>query len=238
MGGLATHLSNALKGEDPLARPGRRLILRNILIVGQIAMCVVLLTATGVFLRSLQQAANIDIGFRSNGIISVQVDPRVNGYTAERTVQFLAEVRQRVASVPGVTSVVATDSIPLNGGHRSDGFRALGSKPKSGNFTAPERSAPSVELYMATPGYFEALGIPRLAGRDFSNETATTGPKAAVVNEAFAQKIFGTENPIGQSVVGGGITYQIIGVVGNIKARSIGEETRPVLFRALDQTVA
>jgi predicted permease len=229
-------LSNALKGEDPLARPGRRLTLRNILIVGQIAMCVVLLTATGLFLRSLQQAANIDIGFRSNGIISLQVDPRVNGYTSERTVQFLAEVRQRVATLPGVTSVVATDSIPLNGGNRSDGFRAL-VQPKSGT-TAPEQSAASVELYMATPGYFEALGIPRLAGRDFTSETVTAGPKAAIVNQAFVQQIFGTENPIGQSVEGGGITYQIIGVVGNIKARTLGEETRPVLFRALDQTVA
>ena len=229
-------LSNALKGEDPLARPGRRFTLRNILIVGQIAMCVVLLTATGLFLRSLQQAASIDIGFRSNGIISLQVDPRVNGYSAERTVQFLADVRQRIAAVPGVTSVVGTDSIPLNGGNRSDSFRAL-VQPKSGS-AEPKRSAPSVELYMVTPGYFEALGIPRLAGRDFSNETATSGPKTAVVNEAFAQRVFGTENPIGQSVEGGGITYQIIGIVGNIKARSIGEETRPVLFRSLDQTVA
>ena len=229
-------LSNALKGEDPFARPGRWLTMRNILIVGQIAMCVVLLTATGLFLRSLQQAANIDIGFRSNGILSLQVDPRVNGYTAERTVQFLAEIRQRVAALPGVTSVVATDSIPLNGGNRSDGFRAL-VKPNSG-IMAPEQSNASVELYMATPGYFEALGIPRLAGRDFTNETVTTGPKAAIVNQAFVQQIFGTENPIGQSVEGGGITYQIIGVVGNIKARTLGEETRPVLFRALDQTVA
>jgi hypothetical protein len=73
-------LSNALKGEDPFARPGRRMTLRNILIVAQIAMCVVLLSATGLFLRSLQQAASIDIGFRSNGIVSLQVDPRVNGY--------------------------------------------------------------------------------------------------------------------------------------------------------------
>jgi predicted permease len=229
-------LSNALKGEDPLARPGRRLTLRNILIVGQIAMCVVLLTATGLFLRSLQQAANIDIGFRSNGIISLQVDPRVNGYTAERTVQFLHQLRDKAAAQPGVLSVVITDTVPLSGGGRSDGFRAL-VQPKSGS-KAPERSAPSVELYMVTPGYFEALGIPRLAGRDFTNETATAGPKAAIVNQAFAQSIFGAENPIGQSVEGGGITYQIIGVVGNIKSRSIGEETRPVLFRSLDQTVA
>ena len=91
---------------------------------------------------------------------------------------------------------------------------------------------------MVTPGYFETMGIPRLAGRDFSNETVTSGPKAAIIDEAFAKKLFGSENPIGQSVSGGGVTYQIIGVVGNIKSRTLGEETRPVLFRALDQTVA
>jgi len=229
-------LSNALKGEDAFARPCRRVTMRSILIVAQIAMCVVLLSATGLFLRSLQQAASIDIGFRSNGIVSLQVDPRVNGYSAERTVQFLAEARQRIAALPGVTSVVATDSIPLNGGNRSDSFHAV-VKPKS-TARAPNLPDPGVELYMVTPGYFETMGIPRLAGRDFSQEVATTGPKAAIVNQAFVQRLFGSENPIGQSVAGGGVTYQIIGVVGNIKARSIGEETRPVLFRSLDQTVA
>ena len=228
-------LSNALKGEDALARPGRKWTLRNTLIVTQIAMCVVLLSATGLFLRSLQQAANIDIGFRSNGVVSLQVDPRVNGYSAERTVQFLEDIRQRVAALPGVTSVVLTDSVPLNGGNRSDGFHAL-VKPKPGA-SVPDQPDPIVEMYMASPGYFETLGIPRIAGRDFSNESPT-GPKVAIVNQIFAQKIFGTENPIGQSVVDGDITYQIIGVVGNIKSRSLGEDFRPVLFRSLDQTVA
>ena len=229
-------LANALKGEDPLARPGSRLSLRNLLIVGQVAMCVILLTATGLFLRSLQQAATIDIGFRANGIVSLSVDPRVNGYSAERTVQLLADIRRRVAALPGVISVVTTDSIPLNGGNRRDEFHAL-VKPKSSSAAASEPE-PTVELFMVTPGYFETMGIPRLAGRDFSNETVTSGPKSAIVNEAFAQKLFGSENPIGQSVSGGGVTYQIIGVVGNIKARTLGEETLPVLFRALDQTVA
>lgn len=228
-------LSNALKGEDALARPGRKWALRNTLIVTQIAMCVVLLSATGLFLRSLQQAASIDIGFRSNGVVSLQVDPRVNGYSAERTVQFLEDIRQRVAALPGVTSVVLTDSVPLNGGNRSDAFHAL-VKPKS-SASIPDQPDPIVEMYMASPGYFETLGIPRIAGRDFSNESPT-GPKVAIVNQIFAQKIFGTENPIGQSVVDGGITYQIIGVVGNIKSRSLGEDPRPVLFRSLDQTVS
>jgi putative ABC transport system permease protein len=228
-------LSSALKGEDPLARPGSRLTLRNLLIVGQVAMCVILLTATGLFLRSLQQAATIDIGFRANGIVSLSVDPRINGYNAERTVQLLADIRRRVAALPGVISVVATDSVPLNGGNRSEEFHAL-VKPKASSAVSSGPD-PSVELYMATRGYFETMGIPRLAGRDFSNETVS-GPKAGIINEAFAQKLFGSENPIGQSVSGGGVTYQIIGVVGNIKSRTLGEETRPVLFRALDQTVA
>jgi predicted permease len=226
-------LTNALKGEDALARPGRKWTLRNTLIVVQIAMCLVLLSATGLFLRSLQQAANINIGFRSSGILSLSVDPRVNGYSAERTVQFLADARQRIAAVPGVMSVVATDSIPLNGGNRSDGFHAQ-IRPKSLSVSEPD---PIVEMYIATPGYFDALGIPQLAGRDFGNESPS-GTKVAVVNQAFVQRIFGSDNPIGQSVVDGNITYQIIGVVGNIKARSIGEETRPVLFRSLDQTVS
>jgi predicted permease len=228
-------LSNALKGEDALARPGRRWTLRNTLIVGQIGMCLVLLTATGLFLRSLQQAANIDIGFRSNGIVSVSVDPRVHSYTPERTVQFFNQLRQNIAAQPGVTSAVVTDSVPLNGGNRSDAFHAA-IKPKPLSSVA-DRPDPDVEMYMATPGYFEALGIPRLAGRDFSHESPT-GPKVAIVDQAFVQKIFGSDNPIGQSVVGGGITYQIIGVVGNIKARSLGEDPRPVLFRSLDQTIS
>jgi predicted permease len=227
-------LADALKGEDVLARPGRKITMRNLLIVGQVSMCLVLLTATGLFLRSLQQAANIDIGFRSNGIVSAQVDPRVNGYSAERTVQFLTQLRQNIAAQPGVISAVVTDSVPLSGGNRSDGFRAQ-VKPKS-SASKPSDPEPIVEMYMATPGYFEALGIPRIAGRDFSNESSP-GSKVAIVNRTFVDKIFGSDNPIGQSVVDGDHTYQIIGVVENIKSRSLGEDARPVLFRSLDQAV-
>jgi predicted permease len=90
---------------------------------------------------------------------------------------------------------------------------------------------------MATPGYFEAMGIPRVAGRDFRDESRT-GPKVAIVNQAFVQSVFGSENPIGQSVQDGDTSYRIIGVIGNIKSRTLGEDTRPVLFRSLDQTVA
>ncbi len=222
-------LTSALKGEDALARPGRRFTLRSLLVVVQVAMSLVLLCATGLFLRSLQRAANIDIGFRSGGMLTMSVDPAVHGYSAERTVRFLTQLRERAAALPGVTSAVMTDVVPLSGGNRSDAFSVVGG-PKSAPYTL-------AELYMASPGYFEAMGIPRLAGRDFANESAT-GTKVAIVNRAFAERAFGTQNPIGQLITGGGVTYQVIGVAGNIKSRTIGEDTRAMLFRPIDQSVA
>ena len=212
---------SALKGENALARPGRRWTLRNILIVSQIAMSLVLLCATGLFLRSMQSASSIDIGFRSRGILIMSVDPRVNGYTAERTNRFLTELRERVAALPGVISAVCTDSVPLSGGNRSDGFRVEGRQSTGSD-------ANIAELYMVTSGYFETMGIPRIAGRDFGNEAAN-GPKVAIINQVFVDRLFAGENPIGHRVSGGGVTYEVIGVVKNIKSRIPrgGQPSRP-----------
>jgi predicted permease len=223
-------LANALKGEDALARPGRRITMRNLLVVAQIAMSVVLLSITGLFLRSLESAANIDIGFRTKGLLMMSVDPRVHGYTPERTVAFLNQLQQRVAALPGVVSAASTDVVPLSGGNRSESFHAAGTSGKD------EHDA-NTDLFMATPGYFETMGIRILGGRDFGGETPT-GVKSAIVNRAFAARVFGNANPIGQQITGNGATYQIIGLVNNVKARTLGEETRPVLYRTLIQSVA
>jgi predicted permease len=221
-------LTSALKGEDALTRPGRRITLRSTLVVAQIAMSLVLLCGTGLLLRSLQNASSIDIGFRSRNLLMLSVDPRVHGYTPERTTQFLSQLRERVAAQPDIRSVAATDFVPLSGGHRSDGFSAVGQP-------SPQ-TLPTVDLYMAGPGYFATLGIPRLLGRDFTQEPVN-GQKVGIVNEAFVQKVFHGENPIGRHVNGAGTDYEIIGVVKNIKSRTIGEDTRPVLFRSLAQSI-
>jgi predicted permease len=221
-------LSSALKGEDLLGRPGSRWSLRNVLAVAQIAMSLILLCATGLFLRSLQNAARMDVGFRSRGVLMMSVDPRLNGYSAEKTVRFLNDVRERVAALPGAASVAITDTVPLSGGNRSDGLHA------EGRTGGPE---PSVELYMASAGYFETIGAQLIAGRDFGVESAM-GPKVAVVSESLVEKLFPNENPIGQRVSGGDVTYEIIGVVKNMKSRTLGEQTRPVLFRSVEQTVS
>jgi putative ABC transport system permease protein len=221
--------STALKGEDVLARPGRFWTLRNFLVVAQIAMSLVLLCVTGLCLRSLRSAASIDIGFRSSGVLTMSVDPRLHGYNPERTAQFLAELQRRISVLPGVASVAVTDALPLSGGHRSDSFEVVGRKPIGQD--------PDVELFMATPGYFDTLGIHLLKGRDFSNESSTSH-RVAVINQALAEKLFPNENPINQSVTGGGLTYEVIGVTNNIKARFLGEAPKPVLFRSLPQTIS
>ena len=223
-------LANALKGEDALARPGRRWTLRNVLVVAQIGMSVILLSMTGLFLRSLQSAASIDIGFRTQGLLMMSVDPRVHGYTAERTVDFLSQLQERVAALPGVISSVTTDTAPLSTLGNADSFHVIGQK-------SPDKNDSRAVLFAVTPGYFETMGIPRIAGRDFGGETAT-GPKTAIVNKAFAERVFGGANPIGQQVADSNATYSIVGVAGNVKSLSLGEDLQPVLYRSLQQDIA
>ncbi|MCU1259053.1 MAG: permease [Bryobacterales bacterium] len=221
-------IASTLKGEGILARPGRVWSLRNMLVVSQISMSLVLLCATGLALRSLGNASRIDIGFRTKGVLMMSIDPRLHGYSAGRSVQLLTRVRQRVAKLPGVISAACTDAVPLSGGHRSDGFEVEGKPTPSGSRV--------VDLYMATSGYFDTMGIPRIAGRDFEDESATS-PRTAVVNEQFVQRFFGNENPVGQRVRDGDRVYEIIGVVGNTKSRTLGEDLRPVLYRSLAQDI-
>lgn len=224
-------VANALKADSAFAAIGGRFHARNVLVVAQVAMAVVLLTLTGLFLRSLESASAIDIGFRTRGLLLLHVDPRLNGYSPSKTSAFLEQLRERAAAVPGVDAAVCSDVPFLSGGNRSDGFTVVGNAEK----VAP--SVPTSDLYMVTPGFFKALGIPPLAGRDLSHETAN-GPRVAVINKAFAERLFGRADPIGQRVDGGGWTYQIVGVVGNAKSRTLGEDTRAILYRSLDQSIA
>lgn len=223
-------VANALKGDAGFAAAGRRISARNLLVVAQVAMALVLLAVTGLFLRSLESASEINIGFNPRGLLLLSVDPRLNGYSPSKISAFLEQLRQRAAALPGVDTAVCSDVPLLSTGNRSDGFTVLGHSAKGD---------PTVlaDLYMVTPGYFNALGIPRLAGSDFSHENAN-GPRVAVVNKAFAETLFRGANPIGQRIDGGGWNYQIIGVVGNAKSRTLGEDTRPVLYRSLDQSIA
>jgi predicted permease len=220
-------LARALKGEEAFAYKGGRWSLRNALLFSQMFLSLVLLCATGLFLRSLQSASSIDIGFRSRNLLMMNVDPQLNGYSTIRTTQFLEELRRRVGALPGVISVACVDPVPLSMDGRWDDFH-VADQP-----TNPDKV---VDLHMVTPGYFQTMGIDRLNGRDFANEGANS-PKVAIVNETLVQQFFGDRNPIGQRVTGTGETYEIVGVVKNSRSRTLGENPRPILYRSLAQDI-
>jgi predicted permease len=222
-------VARALKGDVAFVR-GHFFSARNLLVMAQVAMALILLSLTGLFLRSLQNAAQIDIGFKTHGLLLLSVDPRLNGYTPEQTSAYLATLRQTVAALPGVQDVVSTDVPMLSGGNRSDGFTIVGRSNKG------DLSVMS-DLYMVTPRFFQTMGVPFLRGQDLRQVTATD-PRVAVVNQAFARKLFGDADPVGQHIEGGHWQYEIIGVVGNAKSRTLGEDTRAILYRSLDQSIA
>jgi predicted permease len=222
-------LAKALKGEEAFAYKEGRWSLRNALLFSQMFLSLVLLCATGLFLRSLQSASRIDIGFRSRNLLMMNVDPQLNGYSTVRTTQFLEELRRRVGGLPGVTSVACVDPVPLSMDGRWDDFRVAG-QPGS---TKPDKV---VDLYMVTPGYFQTMSIDQVNGRDFANESASS-PKVAIVNETLVKQFFDGRNPIGHHVTGTGATYEIVGVVKNSRSRTLGENPRPILYRSLAQDI-
>jgi len=223
-------VANALKGDVAFTGGGRRISVRNLLVVAQVAMALILLSITGLFLRSLESASQIDLGFQSRGLLLLSVDPRLNGYSPAKTGAFLEQLRERAAALPGVDAAVLTDVALLSGGNRSEGFTVAG-------HSGEKDPTVLADLYMVTPGYFNALQTPLVAGRDFSHDSAG-GPRVAVVNKAFADRLFAGANPIGQRIDDNGLIYQIIGVVGNAKSRTVGEDTRAILYRSLDQSIA
>jgi predicted permease len=222
-------IAKAIKGEEAFAYRERRWSLRNALVLSQVFLSLVLLCATALFLRSLQSASNIDIGFRSRSILLMNIDPQLNGYSTARATQLVDELRRRVGSLPGVMSVAFVDPVPLSMDGRWDDFHVAG-QPDS---PKPDKV---VDLYMITPGFFQTMGIAQLTGRDFANEAANAS-KVAIVNETFVKQFFGDRNAIGQRVTGTGATYEIVGVVKNSRSRTLGEDLGPILYRSLAQDI-
>jgi predicted permease len=220
---------NSLKGESTLHRPGRAWTLRNILVVLQISLCLVLLCTTGLFLRSLRKTAEVDPGFRTRGVLIMSMDPVHNGYTGQQTPLLLKRLGERVAEVPGINSVAWTDHVPLSFYGQSSEFHNAAREARAGH-------DPLADVYQVSSGYFETIGIPWIAGRDF-NTVDPGAPKQAVVNEAFARTIFGAGRAVGEQVTSDKTTYEIVGLVKDAKSQTLGEAAQPILYRSLEQNI-
>jgi len=227
-------LVSALKVDVSGIRAGLRgLGLRNGLVIAQVALCVLLLIAAGLFLRTLRNAQAEDVTVEAGNVLLFQVDPATLGYTESRGRLFYAQLLERVRSLPGVRSAGLVSIVPL-GGVRG-GTDVTVPRPE-----APlERQTLQVNVNWVSPGYFQTIGIPLLGGRDFTERDTAGTPLVAVINEQMARRFWPGEDAVGKQfqLTRPPSAVEIIGVVrdGKGKMRNFREQARPCFYVPLYQ---
>jgi predicted permease len=170
---------------------GRRQRLSKALVVVQIAMSLLLLIGAGLFVRSLTNLENENIGFDRRNILLFTMDATQAGHNADRLSTFYEQLRKRIEGIPGVRSASFSRHGLINSGVSIIGFSLQGFPPKTA------RRDRTVHANFVGPEFFETFGIPLLLGRTIEEQDTATAPKIAVVNRAFAQEHFEGQNPIG-----------------------------------------
>ena len=225
----------ALKQEEP-RYAHRRWTLRNLLVVGQVAVALVLLVSALLFLRNLARAHDVDPGFDTARTLVAQVSVVEGRYTPDGRASFLDAAVTRLRALPGIEAATYSSAVPLT--------------IRSGMTTgAPLRIAERGEEFHARyevnlvgPQYFETMGIRVLTGREFRNTDRRGTPAVAIINEEFAARHFGGRDPLGRHLLlpGAGTSYsvEIIGVVSNSKHRTIGEAQQAAVYECFLQRIS
>jgi predicted permease len=212
--------------------------LRAALLLTQIAMSTLLLVTAGLLLRSLGAVRGIDRGFTDDHVLTASIDLETRGYSPERGIAFVQRLLGRLDAVPGVVSANLVDIVPLTLSSQARMMLKEGQEP-------PARLAALQTIYMnrVSPGHFQTLGIPLLAGRDFDASDGQGSPDVAIVNETLARRYWPNQNPIGQQFrewqwqrgASFGPWIHVIGVARDAKYATIEEEPKPFMYRPISQ---
>jgi predicted permease len=222
------NLSEALKqGAARLTSGGGMVRKRGVLVVAEIALAMVLLSAAGLLIKSFVALQNVALGFRPENVLVMRATvPAPPSVGIARARQFFKDVLPEIAALPGVSAVGATMAPPgyvdSTGAYWVDHMPAL-----------PDPTAPAVILSIVSPGTFAALGIPLKSGRDFSDSDTLDRPFVVVVNEAVVRKSFRNQNPLGRTIFCPFDSFQgmtIIGVVGDVRQRGPEREPMPECY--------
>ena len=220
----------ALKGGQRTGSSRRAAGLRNALVVSEIALTVLLLSGTGLLLRSFQQLRQVDPGFQPGRLVTVRIALPDASYPkmAQRT-EFLRRLLENLNATPGIELAAATDRLPLSGETNWGRINIVG-RP-----VLDSAHAPAVEGRSVSANYFRALGIPLVRGRAFTADDGAAGRRVVVINQEMAVRFWPGADPIGQRIAGAydpDHSSEVIGVVGNVKdaaldARSPAEVYAP-----------
>ena len=196
-----------------IAGTGGSLFLRKGLVTAQVALSFLLLFGAGLFVRSLQNLKTTDTGVVLDNLVTFQLSPALSGYTNERATQFYSQLGERLRSAPGIASAAYANMSILSGGEWDSSMSVEGHRPADGE---------DMQAFMnaLSPGYFEAMKIPLLEGRDFNRMDARENAKVVIVNRSFAQHFFKGTSAVGKHVGWGvgpdtKLDLEIVGVVAD-----------------------
>jgi predicted permease len=221
-GGLALGLKVS---SSSIGRTGRRSLLAKSPVVIQVAVCVAVLTGAGLLLHSLYNLETADVGFDRNNVIAVSFSCCAAGRTPDQSLALYDQIIAKAKSLPGVRSAGITSFSQTNG--------LLGINVAVEGFTPRSVGEQHVFFNAVSSGYFETIGIPILAGRDFTDQDNANAPFAAVINRTMARHYFGEANPVGKRfrfVEGRWPPLEIIGIAADSVYNDMREETPDYVY--------
>jgi putative ABC transport system permease protein len=200
------------------------------LVVAEVALSLVLLAGAGLLIRSFMRLQDVHPGFRSEGLLTARIQLPASRYEDDRkAAAVFTDTVQRVVTLPGVRSAAGISFLPLAGpGIGTSFYVADRPEPAPGEY-------PTTEVRPITPHFFETMGIPRLAGRDFQPSDTADSPLVAVISETLARRHLAGENPIGKRLhvnIGPrtGLRVEVVGIVRDIQFASLDAELRPTVY--------
>ena len=228
------NLQGALREEGRGGTVSRgRFRFRQLLVVSEMAMAVVLLIAAGLLMQSFWRLQSVDPGFNAESVLAFRVTPPTVAYPEDQDVTgFFEELVPRVAALPGVTSAAAVRTAPLTGSLPPNDIEIE-------NFVAPDEDAPilNADMQVVTPGYFASMGVPLLQGRAFEVSDHLQAAPVALVDEVLAARFFPGEDPIGQRIRQPGSEWAtIVGIVGGVHQEALDVEPRAHMYLAHAQS--
>ncbi|MBZ5649257.1 MAG: ABC transporter permease [Acidobacteriia bacterium] len=221
---MRTAPASSLRQAGGTSETRPRRLFGKTLVVAQVALSVVLLSAAGLFVRHLLNLRHLDLGFHPDHVLLVTLDPEGSGYNDEHLSLAYQDLLQHLEAIPGVRSATICAPSPISGAGANRGVTVEGYEAKPGEIR-------NVMESWVAPKYFATVGTPLLMGRDFSFGDKG-GPRVAIINQTMARYYFGSRDPIGRHVTfdGDGQPYQIVGVAGDAKYMEMREATWRTIY--------
>jgi predicted permease len=227
------------------ARSGARFGLSRMLVISQLAICLLLLVGATLFVRTLANLHSLDVGFEREKLLVFKVNARQAGHRDPEILLFYSDLKNRLAAIPGVHSAAMANSPLIGAGAWGWPVVPLGQpRPENaptGHGSGFSRSA--THVLGVAPGFFDTMSIPLLAGREFAASDRRGRPPVAVVNEAWAKTNLGGRNPVGQSVVSFGLDtkpqqVEIVGLARNTRYDDLTGDFPAIVYMPLEQNAS